>query len=97
MKLRFLEKGRLKKRIYTIFKIKLNVYYKEGSKERQHLLEHLFCHNSMALAYDATSPLPKYSCLKKLSVVPLVLMINDKSVTACYVFKHYYKTNINLK
>ena len=40
------------------------------------------------MAYDAISVVPKQSCSKKLNIVPLVLMINDKAIIACYFLQH---------
>ena len=48
------ERGVWKKKVYKIYKIKLGVYYRLHSKERERLLEDLLCHilYGFQVAYD---------------------------------------------
>ena len=50
----------------------------------------------MTLTYDTTSPVPKQSCLKKLNIVPFMLMINDKPVIACYLLQYGISSSFHI-
>ena len=50
----------------------------------------------MTLTYDTTSPGPKQSCLKKLNIVPFMLMINDKPVIACYLLQYGISSSFHI-
>ena len=45
------------------------------------------------VAYDTTSLVPKQSCLKKLNIVPFLLIINHKPVIACYLLQYGISLN----
>ena len=47
-------------------------------------------------SYDTTSPVPKQSCLKKLIIVPFVLMTNDLVIIACYLLLYGISSSFNL-
>ena len=74
--------------VHKMFKIKLGVT--EGTLFTLSYI--VYFH----VAYDTTSLVPKQSCLKKLNIVPFLLIINHKPVIACYLLQYGISSSFHI-